>query len=393
MITKIDPKNLSFQISEAISNVIGEDSASLHTPTFDGKELEYLKDCIDSTYVSSVGRYVDQFESQLADYTGSKYAICVVNGTSALHIALLLAGVEKNDEVLVPALTFIATANAVSFCGAVPHFVDTDMKSLGVSALATKLYLEEISETKNGNCYNKQSGRRIKAIVPMHTFGHPSEMEKLIEVAETFHLVVVEDAAESLGSKYKDRHTGTFGNLGILSFNGNKIITTGGGGAILTSSKELASRAKHITTTAKLPHKWEFTHDEIGFNYRMPNLNAALGCAQLSNIEKRIEEKRELFRKYKAEFSRIDGVSIFEEANHCRSNYWLQTLLLDNPDSIVRDYVLGVLNSNGYMSRPSWNLINEQKPYKSSPSMSLKNARNLSERIINIPSVPRFGKH
>jgi dTDP-4-amino-4,6-dideoxygalactose transaminase len=217
-------------------------------------------------------------------------------------------------------------------------------------------------------------------------------MEKLLEVADTFHLEVVEDAAESLGSKFRNRHTGTFGNLGILSFNGNKIITTGGGGAILTSNELLASHARHITTTAKIPHKWEFIHDEIGFNYRMPNLNAALGCAQLANIEKRIQEKRELFQKYKAEFSRMEGVSIMEEASNCRSNYWLQTLLLDDPDTRVRDFVLDTLNANGFMSRPSWNLISEQKPYINSPSMALKNARNLSQRIVNIPSVPRFGK-
>jgi perosamine synthetase len=387
---RFDQNSLPSQVSEAVSSVMGSEPAALHSPTFDGNELLFLRDCLESTYVSSVGPYVDQFERDLSDYTGSKYVICVVNGTSALHIALLLAGVQKNDEVLVPALTFIATANAVSFCGAIPHFVDSDIESLGISVEAIRLYLHEIAQEKNGHLYNKLTGRRIKAIVPMHTFGHPSDMEKLTEMARSFHLEVVEDAAESLGSKYKERHTGTFGNFGILSFNGNKIITTGGGGAILTSNKHLAAYAKHITTTAKLPHKWEFNHDEVGFNYRLPNLNAALGCAQLQGIEKRIQEKRGLYEKYKIAFSNISGVTLFEEKEFCRSNYWLQTLILDTTDENMRDLILEKLNLEGYMSRPSWNLLNEQGPYRKSPSMTLENAKHLSKRIINVPSVPKL---
>ena len=373
-------------IVESIAKVIGGKSAALHEPVFNGNEIEYIKECIHSTYVSSVGEFVDKFEEDLADYTKSKYAISVVNGTSALHVALLLAGVEKNDEVLVPALTFVATANAVHYCGAIPHFVDSDPISLGIDFGDLRDYLSETTNLRGNELYNKISGRRIKAIIPMHTFGHPVDMEKLIELAEEFRLEIVEDAAESLGSTYKGQQTGTFGKLGVLSFNGNKIITTGGGGAILTDDKSLATKAKHITTTAKLKHRWSYEHDMVGFNYRLPNLNAALGCAQLEMIEKKIEQKRRLTVKYQESLSKIQGVNLFSEVTHCRSNYWLQTLILDDTSSMYRDLLLESLNDAGYMSRPSWTLLNELEPYKNAPSMLLRKAKDLSCRIINIPS-------
>ena len=385
---KNDQETLDFctTIVDSIAKVIGGHSAALHEPVFNGNEIEYIKECIDSTFVSSVGQFVDKFENDLADYTKSKYAISVVNGTSALHVALLLAGVEKNDEVLVPALTFVATANAVHYCGAIPHFVDSDLNSLGIDFDDLRDYLTDIANLRGNDLYNKISGRRIKAIVPMHTFGHPVDVEKLIELAEEFGLEIVEDAAESLGSTYKGKQTGTFGKLGVLSFNGNKIITTGGGGAILTDDKTLAAKAKHITTTAKMKHRWSYEHDMVGFNYRLPNLNAALGCAQLEMIEKKIDQKRLLFAKYHESISKIQGVRLFSEVTHCRSNYWLQTLILHERSSVLRDLLLESLNDAGYMSRPSWTLLNALEPFKNYPSMPLIKAKDLSCRIINIPS-------
>jgi aminotransferase in exopolysaccharide biosynthesis len=328
------------QVVEAIRQVVGMKEVGLHEPSFSGKEKIFLQECLESGYVSSIGKFVDEFEQKLAIFTGAKYAICVVNGTAALQIALTIAGVQPGDEVLCPALTFVATANAISHCGAIPHFVDCSPTDLGIDAIKLREYLEFNTETRAGVCINKQSKRIIRAIVPMHTFGHPSDLDGLMSVAEDFNLVLVEDSAESLGSFYKGQHTGTFGTLGILSFNGNKIITTGGGGAILTSDETLAKRAKHITTTAKIKHKWEFDHDEIGFNFRMPNINAALGCAQIEELPERIILKKRLFLKYKQAFADVAGVSLFVEPKECSSNYWLQTLVLDREKARFRDEVL-----------------------------------------------------
>ena len=290
----VNPDLIS-QTVAAIRNVVGVKPAVLHEPRFGGREWEYVKECLDSTFVSSVGKFVDRFEAELAAYTGAKHAVAVMNGTAALHIALLLAGVQAQDEVLVPALTFIATVNAVSYCNAVPHFVESEESCFGIDPVALRIYLDALTEQRDGQCINKQTGRVIRAIVPMHTFGHPNLIKELLELAHDFKLVVVEDAAESIGSYYRGRHTGTFGLLGTLSFNGNKTITTGGGGAILTNDSVLAARAKHLTTTAKLPHAWHYVHDEIGYNYRLPNLNAALGCAQLEQLPQFIQAKRILF--------------------------------------------------------------------------------------------------
>jgi aminotransferase in exopolysaccharide biosynthesis len=376
------------QIIDAIIEVVGPGPVALHEPRFDGNEWLYLKGCLDSNYVSSVGKYVDQFEQSLANYTGAKYAISVVNGTAALQIALKLAGVNSGEEVLVPALTFVATANAVSHLGAIPHFVDSEESSLGIDVLKLREYLNANTEEQSGLCVNKSTNRVIRALVPMHTFGHPSDLEQLLLIARDFNLVLVEDAAESLGSFYKGKHTGTFGLLGSLSFNGNKTITTGGGGAILTNDEALARRAKHLTTTAKISHKWEFDHDEIGYNYRMPNINAALGCAQIEKLPEKIIAKRELFKRYKEEFKRISGASIFEESSNCQSNYWLQTLLLEDDNLRLRDSLLDASNSIGIRTRPVWKLMSNIAPYGNSPAMSLEGANSLYRRAINLPSSP-----
>ena len=376
------------QIIDAIRLVVGPGPVALHEPRFDGNEWLYLKECLDSNYVSSVGKFVDQFEQSLANYTGAKYAISVVNGTAALQIALKLAGVNSGEEVLLPALTFVATANAISYLGAIPHFVDSEESSLGIDVLKLREYLSANTEEQSGLCVNKSTNRVIRALVPMHTFGHPSDLEQLLSIARDFNLVLVEDAAESLGSFYKGQHTGTFGLLGSLSFNGNKVITTGGGGAILTNDEALARRAKHLTTTAKISHKWEFDHDEIGYNYRMPNINAALGCAQIEKLPEKIIAKRELFKRYKEEFKLISGASIFEESSNSQSNYWLQTLLLEDDSLSLRDSVLDASNYVGIMTRPAWKLISNIAPYDNSPAMSLEGANSLYRRAINLPSSP-----
>jgi len=375
-------------VAAAIRSVVGPDPVALHEPNFDGNELLYLEECLDSTYVSSIGRFVDKFESDLANYTGAKYAISLVNGTAALHLALKLAGVQVGHEVLLPALTFVATANAISYCGATPHFVDCEENTLGIDGVKLREYLVENTSQSSGKCVNKNTGRIISALVPMHTFGHPSDLETLLSIAHDFNITLVEDAAESLGSYYCGQHTGTFGLLGTLSFNGNKTITTGGGGAILTNDLHLARRAKHLSTTAKIPHAWEYRHDEIGYNYRMPNINAALGCAQLEKLPIKLIAKRQLFDRYKSAFADVEGVQLFEQPNNCQSNYWLQTILLREDLSEKRDLVLEATNAAGIMTRPVWVLLNELVAFKSSPCSDLTTAQSLSRRVINIPSSP-----
>ncbi len=378
--------NLSDKVVTAVRSVVGEGSVILHEPSFNGNEWLYLKECLDSTFVSSVGKFVDRFEADLATFTGAKHAVAVVNGTAALHIALKLSGVEANDEVLIPALTFIATANAVAYCGAVPHFVDSEESTLGLDAAKLRHYLIAHTEQRANLCVNRQTGRVIRALVPMHTFGHPTNLDGLMAIANDFNIALVEDAAESLGSYYHGQHTGTFGLMGALSFNGNKTITTGGGGAILTNNSELARHAKHITTTAKLPHAWEYRHDEIGYNYRMPNINAALGCAQLEQLPAMIDMKRELFKRYELAFSSVKGLNLVSEPEQCQSNYWLQALLLEDEQANHRDGILKATNEAGLMTRPVWILLNELKPFSSCPYMDLSCAQSLAQRLINIPS-------
>jgi perosamine synthetase len=378
--------NLAEQVVTAISAVVGPGPASLHETSFSGNEWLYLKECLDSTFVSSVGKFVDRFELDLANFTGAKHAVAVVNGTAALHIALKLAGVQARDEVLIPALTFIATANAVSYCNATPHFVDSESCTLGVYAAKLRDYLVSYTEQRAGQCVNRATGQVIRALVPMHTFGHPVDVNGLLAISHDFNIALVEDAAESLGSYYHGQHTGTFGLLGTLSFNGNKTITTGGGGVILTNDAALARHAKHLTTTAKLPHAWEYRHDDIGYNYRLPNLNAALGCAQLEQLPAILAAKRELFERYQTAFVAVQGVKLMVEPAQCQSNYWLQTLLLDADHADERDAVLKATNDAGFMTRPAWILMHELTPFKDCPRMDLAMARSLTQRLINIPS-------
>lgn len=380
------PHNLADQVLAAIRSVVGPGPVALHEPSFNGNEWLYLKECLDSTFVSSVGKYVDRFEDDLAAFTGARHAVAVVNGTAALHITLKLAGVKAGDEVLIPALTFVATSNAVTYCGATPHFVDSEARTLGVDARKLREYLVTHTEQRAGSCVNWATGRIIRALVPMHTFGHPVDLDGLLAVAHDFNLALVEDAAESLGSYYQGRHTGTFGLMGTLSFNGNKTITTGGGGAILTNDRVLARHAKHLTTTAKLPHAWEYQHDEIGYNYRLPNLNAALGCAQLEQLPAMLAAKRELFHLYRTAFSGLAGVTLLAEPENCQSNYWLQTLALEPEFANQRDTLLKVTNAAGFMTRPAWVLMHELAPFKNCPHMDLSGARLLSRSLINIPS-------
>lgn len=359
----------------------------LHEPRFIGNEKKYLNDCIDSTFVSSVGKYVDQFEKEFSLKVGSKYAIATVNGTAALHISLILADVKKEDEVITQPLTFIATCNAISYIGAKPVFVDVDLDTMGLSPKSLENFLRINCEIVNNQCVNKTTEKVIKACVPMHTFGHSCRIDEIKDICDKWNIALVEDAAESLGSFYKDKHTGTFGKLGAFSFNGNKIITSGGGGVIVTDDELLAKRAKHLTTTAKVPHPFEYVHDEIGFNYRMPNLNAALIVAQLEQLDNFCENKKELALKYEQFFEDIDGVDFIKEPKNSSSNYWLQAVILK--DSITRDEFLTFTNKNGVMTRPIWKLMNELEIFKDSQSTDLSNAKYLEERVINIPSSVR----
>jgi perosamine synthetase len=376
------------EVVESLRSVITSKSAfvPLHEPAFNGNEWAYVKECLDTAWVSSVGKYVDRFEEDLAAYTGAKRAIAVVNGTAALHICLLLSGVKADDEVLMPALTFIATANAVSYCGAIPHFIDSEEDTLGVDPGKLAAYLDEISELRFGACYNRLTGRRIKAVVPMHTFGHPVDLDPLVALCQRFNITLIEDAAESLGSLYKGRHTGNSGLLSALSFNGNKTITTGGGGAILTNDAELGRLAKHITTTAKVPHRWEFNHDMIGYNYRMPNINAALGCAQLEQLPGFLCAKRDLASHYRQAFSDVPGIRFFSEPANSTSNYWLNTLLLDKDCAQQRDLLLQVTNDAGIMTRPVWTPMHRLPIFSGCPKMDLSVAESLEQRLVNIPS-------
>lgn len=377
-------------LQEALGTAVGP--VALHEPEFSGNEWNYIKDCLDTGWVSSVGKYVDEFERRVADFTGAKHAVAVVNGTAAQHIALLLMGIRPGDEVIIPSLSFVATANAVAHCGAVPHFVDSNENTLGLDPEALAEHLGRVSEQSAGELRNIASGRRIAAIVPMHTFGHPADVVGLLEVAARFHLPVVEDAAESLGSSYRGRHTGTFGRLGVLSFNGNKVITTGGGGAILTNDSELARRAKHLTTTAKLPHRWEFAHDEVAYNYRLPNLNAALGCAQMECLSSVLQRKRQLTERYQHVFGSRSGMRLVEEPLDCNSNYWLNAVRLDKPDVVARDVLLAAANDAGFQCRPAWKLLHTLPMYLDCPRADLPVAVALEASLINIPSSAKLAE-
>lgn len=380
-------RSLVDDVVAAVERVVGAARpVALHEPAFEGREWEYVKDCIDTGWVSSAGQYVPRFERALCDYTGAPFAVAVVNGTAALQVALRLAGVVPGDEVLIPSLTFIATANAVSYCGAVPHLVDSEEGTLGVDPDALAAHLAEIAEVRAGGCVNRRTGAAIRALVPMHTFGHPVRIEALSEVCRRFGILLVEDAAESLGTTYRGQHAGTFGALACLSFNGNKIATTGGGGAVLTADPALARHARHLVTTARVAHDWSFLHDEVGYNYRMPNLNAALGCAQMESLPGFVERKRRVADRYLASFAGVRGARVMREPDGARSNYWLNAVLLDREAACHRDAVLAETNRRGIMTRPVWTLMHRLPMYANAPRADLSAAEDIERRLVNVPS-------
>ena len=355
----------------------------LHEPRFSGNEKKYLNECIDSTFVSSVGKFVDEFENKIASYTGVKYAIATSNGTSALHISLLISGVESGDEVITQPLTFVATCNAISYCNASPVFIDVDKDTMGMSPVALESFLKANTTVKNQQCVNKSTGSIIKACIPMHTFGHPCRIKEIQRICKEWHITLVEDSAESLGSYYKNKHTGTYGELGIISFNGNKVITSGGGGCIITDNEVFAKKAKHMTTTAKEPHKWKYTHDMIGYNYRMPNINAALIVAQLEQLDGFLKSKRLLANDYK-EFFQDSDIEFATELENSKPNYWLNAIILRDKEQ--RNLFLDTTNSKGVMTRPIWTLMNKLPMFKDSQCGDLTNSEWLEQRVVNIPS-------
>lgn len=369
-----------------------DNSIALHEPSFLGNEWKYVKECLDTGWVSSVGKFVDRFENEIAHFTGAKYAIATSNGTSALHICYLLAGIKPGDEVLIPAMTFVATANAISYCGAQPHFIESEESHLGIDAKKLDDYLDSICKITNEKCINKLTGKTIRALCVMHTLGHPVDLDALEEICNKYHLVLLEDAAEALGSYYKGIHVGHRGLLGALSFNGNKIITTGGGGAILTNNVELAKKAKHLTTTAKIMHPWLFEHNQVAYNYRLPNINAAIGCAQLELLPDFLKRKRFLAEQYEEKLSKFNYVKFLKEPSYGKSNYWLNAILLNQNYINQRDVCLDLFLKNGLMVRPLWNLLHTLPMYSQCSRMPLTVAENLQKQLIKIPSSPNLIK-
>jgi perosamine synthetase len=361
----------------------GREIIPLHEPCFRGNEKRYLEECIDSTYVSSIGKFVEEFEKKVEEYLGATRAVVTVNGTEALHLALILAGVREADEVITQPLTFVATANSILYCRAVPVFVDVDKDTLGLSPVSLGLFLKENARVVSNRCINIKTGRTIKACIPVHTFGHPCRIDEILELCKEWEIEVIEDAAESIGSKFKGRATGTFGKIGVLSFNGNKTITTGGGGMILTNDEDLASRAKHLTTQAKAYHPWEYYHDVMGYNLRMPNLNAALGVAQIEQLDYFIELKRKLAERYKSFFT-DSGIGFFCEPENSRSNYWLNSIMLGS--RAERDEFLEFTNKKGIKTRPAWHLLNNLPMFKECQVYNIPNAEWAEAHLVNLPS-------
>jgi perosamine synthetase len=373
-------------IIRSIRKVVGNGNHHLHEPLFFGNEVRYLKKTISTNSVSSIGNYVKQFEEKIKKITKSKFAIAVVNGTAALHISLKVAGVKNEDEVLVPALTFIGTANAIVYCGGTPHFIDSESDTMGIDTQKLEKYLNQIVVFKKGLAINKFTQKNIKAILPVHVFGHPCKIDEIIRIAKKFNLIVIEDAAEALGSYYKKKHLGTFGIAGCLSFNGNKIATTGGGGAVITNNRIFAKKIRHLSTTAKLEHKWEYIHDQIGYNMRMPNLNAALGLAQLQKLKKFLTSKRKLFDSYLLVFSKIQDIDIFKEKKNCKSNYWLNAIFLKKNFFNLKEKILRLANQNNIFIRPTWRPLHKLKPFRNMPRMNLNGTNKIYNSCINLPS-------
>lgn len=374
---------------QILQKVIGNKKAALHEPYLFGNEKKYLNDCIKNNQLT-YGKFNEEFEKSVCKFTKAKYCIGVVNGTSALHLSLKLLGCNEKHEILVPALTFVGTVNAINYTGSHPHFIDSEKDFVNMDIIKLDKYLSKITKFKKNKLINKKTGRIIKAIIPVHTYGHPVNMDKLLKLSKKFKIEIVEDAAEGLGSYFKKKHVGTFGKLGIISFNGNKIITTGGGGVILTNNKTLAIKAKHFSTTAKVIKGYNLVHDQIGYNYRISNISSALGCAQMENLKKILSLKRKLFIKYYENIRKNSFVKLLKEPKNSKSNYWLQTILVKGNLANKKDQIINFLNSAGYNVRPAWKLINEIKPYKKKPKMNLDNAKLLQKKIINIPSSPQI---
>ncbi|MFL2716290.1 MAG: LegC family aminotransferase [Gammaproteobacteria bacterium] len=375
--------NLILETINFAKSIYGNNFIPLHRPVFEGNECQYLVECINSNFVSSVGAKVTEFEEKVAEFTGSKYAIATVNGTAALHVAIQLSGVKPGDEVISQALTFIATCNAISYAGATPLFIDVDLDTMGLSPAALQNFLEKNAEKRPEGTFNKSSGKRISACVPMHTFGLPCRIEEIASICSYWNIAIIEDAAESLGSYVGDQHTGVFGKMAALSFNGNKVITTGGGGMIITDDADLAKRAKHITTTAKVPHPYEFVHDEIGYNYRMPNLNAALGCAQMERLDEVLAIKDKLADQWR-EFFDDKNINFCNALEGSKANYWLNAIIFDS--KLERDNFLKFTNDSGVMTRPIWQLMSQLKMFQDCQNDGLKNSLWLQDRVVNIPS-------
>ena len=375
-------------IIETVRSVVGPGNHTLHEPCFDGNELKYLRRCLDTTMVSYVGPYVEEFESELARFVGAKYCFSTNTGTAALHLALLALKVKPEDEIILPSFTFVATANAVRYCGASPHFVDIDQCSLGVDPHKLDAYLSDLVRVENGVAVNSETKKPIRAMIVMHTYGQPADMQKIVEVASKYGLPVIEDAAEALGSLYLGQHLGTLGQIGIFSFNGNKTITTGGGGAVVTNDKALFNKVKHIGSTAKVSHPFELSHDAVGYNYRMPNINAAIGLGQLEPLPLKLSKKRELTELYIDAFAKLTGVRIFEERAYAKSNYWLQAMILDNENLWARDEILTQCQQQGLFVRPAWTPIHQLRPFKQFPRMDLNVSKLFARSLINLPSSP-----
>ncbi len=384
----MSPLRLSAELVTAVRRVLpqGGTSYPLHEPLFGGKEWDYVKSCLDSGWVSSAGAFVGRFEQQICEVTGSEEAIATVNGTAALHLCLLAAGVRPGDEVIVPALTFVATANAVSYCGATPHFADSAETTLGLDPKRLAEHLATVGERRDGSLHNKTNGRRIAAVVVTHVLGHPADLDPLLSLCREQRLPLIEDAAEALGSTYKSRHVGRHGLLAALSFNGNKVLTTGGGGAVITDDEALAERVRHLSTTAKQPHAWRYDHDAVGYNYRMPNINAALGCAQLEQLSGLLHAKRALAARYASALAEVEGLRCVTEPAFARSNYWLNAVLIDAGDTGVRDELLKALHAEGILARPAWTLMHRLPAYAEAPRADLEVAKDIERRLICLPS-------
>lgn len=386
----LDIRRVVAAIRQALPPAVTQ--VALHEPCIAGSEWCYVKECLDTGWVSSAGTFVERFEKMLAEFTGARRAVAVTNGTAALHICLRSVGVQPGDEVIVPTLTFVATANAVAYCDATPHFADSEVATLGLDPRKLEDYLRDIAEVRTGACFNRRTGSRIAAVVPMHTFGHPVDLDPLNEACHRFSIPMIEDAAESLGSYYKGKHTGNVGRLSALSFNGNKIVTTGGGGAVLTNDEELGQQVKHATTTARLRHQWAFVHDQVGYNYRMPNINAALGCAQMEQLPDFLRSKRTLSERYLQQFANVPGLRFITEPAHSHSNYWLNCILLDREYARQRDALVQATNEDGLMTRPAWTLMHRLPMFRDCPRMDLSVAEDLEARLVSIPSSAVLGK-